>query len=132
MAWRAGLILSSVPRKGSIVALTADQLAQVRRMISEPNDSNGYTDLILLAAAEAFLTDGSYNLRGLAGELWEQKAAATWELVQTSESGSSRAMQQAFDHAVTMAKLFKEVSAGIETTSSYPRSTRIVRPVREA
>jgi hypothetical protein len=113
------------------VALTADQLAQVRRMISEPDDSNGYTDVILLAMAEVFLLDGVYNLRGLAGELWEQKAAATWELVQTSESGSSRAMQQAFEHAVTMAKLFREIGTGVETSASAPRSTRIVRPVRE-
>jgi hypothetical protein len=114
------------------VALTADQLAQLRRMIDEATDANGYTDSLLVAGAEAYFADGVYNLRSYAASLWEEKAAKAAELVRTSESGSSRDMQQVFDHYMALANRFGG-SAGTETpsTASYPRSTRIVRPVRE-
>lgn len=112
------------------MALTDDQLAQVRRMVADTT-SETWSDDDLRAAAEAFLnSDGSYNLRGLTASLWEERAAGAWELVQTSESGSSRAAQQAFDHALAMAKRFKDddSSDGTDPTAQYPRSTRIVRP----
>lgn len=115
------------------MALTADQLASLRRMIAELNEANGWTDPILLATAEAYLIDGVYNLRLAAGAIWEQKAASLYEAVKVSESGSTRDMQQAFDHAVVMAKLFSGTGSDGETPAVpvYPRSTKIVRATRE-
>jgi hypothetical protein len=113
------------------MALTADQLAQLRRMVDEANDDNGYTDALLLAGAEAYLLDGTYNLRGYAASIWEEKATKVAELVRVSESGSSRDMQQVFDHYMALAARFGTSTGSGGTTTIYPRSTRIVRPVRE-
>jgi hypothetical protein len=110
--------------------LTADQLAQVRRMVADV-ESETWTDPQLEAAAEAFVTDDVYDLRALAASLWEEKAAEWATQVAVSESGSSRAMQQQFDHAIVMAKRFKENSSeGTDPTTQFPRSTRIVRATR--
>lgn len=115
------------------MALTADQLAQVRRMINEPTDVNGWTDPVLLAAAEAFFVDDVYNLRALSASLWEEKAAKVADLVKVSESGSTREMQQVFDHYMKMAARFGTApSEEVVSATTYPRSTRIVRPAREA
>lgn len=113
------------------MALSADQLAQVRRMIGEPNDTNGYTDVILIAGAEAFYVNNVYNLRLYAASIWEEKATTAAELVRTSESGSSRDMQQVFDHYMALAARFGSSTGTDGSTATYPRSTRIVRPVRE-
>lgn len=111
--------------------LTLDQLALVRRMINEPTDSDGWTDVVLLASAEAYFLNGDYDLRSLSASIWEEKAAKVAELVNVSESGSSRSLSQIFDHYMAMAKRFHE-STGEETTVvAYPRSTRMVRASRE-
>lgn len=113
------------------MALDADQLAQVRRMVADTTGET-WSDDLLQAAAEAFFVDNVYNLRALAASLWEEKAAEWATLVATSESGSSRAAQQQFDHAIEMAKRFAgNGSNGTTPVPVYPRSTRIVRPVRE-
>lgn len=113
------------------MALTADQLAQVRRMIDEATDKDGYTDALLIAGAEAFFVNGAYNLRAYAGSVWEEKAAKAAELVNVSESGSSRSMAQVFEHYMAMAARFNSSTGTDTATTLYPRSTRIVRPVRE-
>lgn len=112
------------------MALSADQLAQLRRMIDEADDAGGYTDDILRALAEAYFVNGAYDLRRIAGSVWEEKATQAAELVNTSESGSSRSMSQVFDHYMALAKAFGS-STGNGDTAVYPRSTRIVRPTRE-
>lgn len=112
------------------MALSADQLAQLRRMIAEPTDANGYTDELLLAGAEAFFMNDVYDLRAYAGSLWEEKATNVADLVNTSESGSSRSMSQIFDHYMALAARFR-VPGDTTPTTAAPRSMRIVRPVRE-
>lgn len=113
------------------MALTTDQLAQLRRMVDESDDANGYTDALLLAGVEAFFADGAYNLRGYAASIWEEKATKVAELVRVSESGSSRDMQQVFDHYMALATRFGSSNGSGGTATVYPRSTRIVRPTRE-
>lgn len=114
------------------MALSTDQLAQLRRMIGEPTDANGYTDEMLAAGAEAYTnTDGTYNLRTYAASLWEEKATTVAELVKVSESGSSREMQQVFDHYMALAARFNTSTGTDPITTLAPRSTRIVRPVKE-
>lgn len=114
------------------MAISDEQLAQLRKMIDEEDGAGGWTDIALAALAEANLaTDGSYDLRKVASTVWEAKAAAYVELVNTSESGSSRSMAQKFDHAITMAKTFGTSSTGTDTSTAAPRSTKIVRATRE-
>lgn len=110
--------------------LSDDQLAQLRRMIGEPNDAGGYTDTLLNAGAEAYLKDGAYDLRSYAGSIWEEKATQVAELVNISESGSSRSNAQVFDHYMAMAARYG-TSPIPSTAATYPMSTRIVRPTRE-
>jgi hypothetical protein len=114
------------------VALTPDQLAQLRRMVADL-EQQFWDDEYLLASAEAFFVDEKYDLRQLAASLWDERASSAWELVATSESGSSRSAQQAFDHALAMAKRFGgDGSSGTSPETTYPRSTKMVRPTREA
>lgn len=116
------------------MALTSEQLAQLRKMIDEITDADGWTDeeMELLAAQNAN-ADGSYNLKAAAAAGWSAKAAKYVELVQMSESGSSRALNQMFDHAVAMAKLYDSgAGTGTDPAASAPRSTRIVRATRGA
>ena len=114
------------------MALTVDELAQLRRMVSDA-DQEFWDDTMLQDAAVAFQNaDNTYDFRSLAASLWEEKAAKWATLVNTSESGSSRSMSQQFDHAIVMAKRFRESGSDEPTDSTlYPRSTRIVRPTRE-
>lgn len=117
------------------MALDPALLAQLRQLISEPTGSTTWPDDRIEAMAPlALLPDGSYDLRVYASVLWDAKAADMVELVRVSESGSSRDMQQAFEHAVKMAERFRAPSPAPETPSppAAPRSVPIIRPARGA
>lgn len=118
------------------MALTEGQLAQLRKMIDETDDSDGWSDTALqLLASQYVLEDGSYNLPGAAGGGWAMKAARYVELVRVSESGSSRDLQQMFDHALAMAKYYDNGGGDGEEVVPVvvpPQSTKIVRAVRGA
>lgn len=112
------------------MALTPEQIVVVRRMVSEPTADNGWTDEDIAALAELNVNeDGSYDLRALAAQIWEMKAASYVSLARVSESGSSRDLQQIFDHAKLMADYFKNPQTN-EATPVFPRSTKMVRPTR--
>lgn len=115
------------------MALTTDQIALLRKMVDEEDDSNGWTVVALnLVAAQHINEDGSYAINGIAGSIWRAKAATYVEMVNTSESGSSRSAGQMFDHAIKMAELFEGSNGdGEDGSIPAPRSTRIVRAVRE-
>lgn len=114
------------------MALSDVQLAQLRLMISEKDESGGWTDETLLELAEQnTATDGSYDLRATAAMIWEMKAANYVELTSVSESGSARSLQQVFEHAVQMANYYKNPLSGVPVPV-YPRSTKMARPVRGA
>lgn len=114
------------------MALTEQQLAELREMVDEQGSDSPWSDDVLLALAEDYATDdGAYDLRGFARYLWEKKAARLHSLVNVSESGSSRSLAQAFDHAIQMVKLFTDTNSSSGTDTQYPQSTRIVRATRE-
>lgn len=112
------------------MALTADQLAELRLMIDEADSSGGWSDETLLALAEPPAADGTYDLRAVAARVWEMKAAKFVELASVSESGSSRALGEIFSHAKQMADYFKKPATETPSTATAPRSMRIVRPAR--
>lgn len=115
------------------MALSEDGLAQLRRMIAEPDEANGYTDEMLLAGAEAYFDGEEYDLRAYAASIWEEKATHAADFVNVSESGSSRSLSQVFDHYMALAARFRTpVTPETPAPASGPRSMRIVRPVRGA
>jgi hypothetical protein len=113
------------------MALDSALLARLRQLISEPDDTNGWTDVrIETLAPEALQPDGTYDTRLFAAVLWEAKAADASILVNTQESGSSRAMGQVFDHATKMAERYRAAaSAPGAAPTTRPRSTKITRAI---
>lgn len=76
---------------------TAQELATLRDYINEPDDENGWTEEKL----EAYLTTYG-SLYRAAGAAWSVKASGYAELVNVSESGSSRSLGDLFDRARNM------------------------------
>lgn len=79
---------------------TAEEVAALRRMADEPGTET-YTDDALSA-----ILDAASTLDGAAAVVWREKAAKASTLVNVSESGSSRSMQQIYQNALDMAKFY--------------------------
>jgi hypothetical protein len=129
----SALVLPRTETPEVLVATPAER-ALLREMISEPDDANGWTDDRLDAVILATLnTDGSANLRRAAGNIWEAKAATMTSLTDVTESGSSRRLSQAFDHAMKMAGLYGGSSTDptLVAMASRPQSQKIVRATRD-
>lgn len=112
---------------------TPAELAQLRDMINELDDSHGWTDEKLTEVLDRTEnTDGTVNLRKAASEIWEAKAGGLTTLNDVAESGSSRRLSQSFDHALKMAALFgsSDEDAVAADLASRPQSQKIVRPTR--
>lgn len=77
-------------------------IARLRRLIGEPDDTNGWTDSVL-----SDIIDANDDLNTAAVEVWESKAAEAASLVDTTESGSSRRMSQLHDQAMRMATYYR-------------------------
>lgn len=82
---------------------TADQIAALRLMIDQPLDETPYDDESL-----SLRLDGAASPQALAGQIWLEKAASYAQLVNVSESGSSRSMSDLHKNALAMAKGFGE------------------------
>lgn len=76
---------------------TPAEIARLRRLIGEPNDTAPWTD-----AALAEIIDNSDDLDLAALEVWEAKAASAASMVDTAESGSSRKLSQLHEQALKM------------------------------
>ena len=111
---------------------TAAELARLRRIIDEPDNSNGWTDEKLEEIfAQTANKDGSLNFRAAAREVWEGKAASLAALVDVSESSSSRRNSQYFDHAQKMVAAYSDATdPAVVAAQTRPRSTKMVRPTR--
>lgn len=110
---------------------TVEELARLRDMIAEPDQADGWTDERL----ESFITrtlnaNGSVNLRAAAAEVWGAKAAELAELVDVTESSSSRRNSQYFDHAQKMAASYASAVTDPTSTVGRMRSIAITRPTR--
>ena len=80
---------------------TEDQIRQLRQMISEPDDSNGWTDTRL-----GELVDATDTLNVAASQAWYLKAGEFSQLVDVSESGSSRKLGDLMKNAKEMGALY--------------------------
>lgn len=91
---------------------TASQISDVRANTNEPDDTNGYTDIVIGTLIDAL----GNNVNLASGAIWRRKAAKFAELVDVSEAGASRKMSDLFKHATAMADHFDAVGAGEEET----------------
>lgn len=83
----------------------AVDIARLRRLIGEPEDSTVWTDAVL-----AQIIDDAADLNSAALEVWESKAASAASYVDTTESGSSRKMSQIHEQALKMIAYFKGIA----------------------
>lgn len=79
-------------------------ILELRDMLNEPDDTNDWTDLKLGALVDAWPT---LNAAAAAG--WTTKAARYTELVNVSESGSTRSLGDLFQRALQMAKYYRDL-----------------------
>lgn len=80
---------------------TVEEVATLRRITAEPGTDN-YTD----EALSGYI-DAAGSVDGAAAAIWQEKAAKASKLVNVSESGSSRSMQQIYQNALDMAKFYE-------------------------
>lgn len=104
---------------------TSEQIAELRRMTSEPDDSNGYTATVLGDLIDS--KGGDLNLS--AASVWQEKASTYSEMVDISEAGSSRKNSQLMSNALNMAKHYSAEAASEEPVpgTDIPTTTPIVR-----
>lgn len=102
---------------------TPEEIASLRRMVDQPANEEPYTDEVL-----SDLIDSSVSLDAAAGQVWQEKAAAVWELVNTSESGSSRSLSDIHKAALAQAKFYRDASSEVAVlTSDAPFTVDIER-----
>jgi hypothetical protein len=88
---------------------TPTEIARLRRLIGEPNDTAPWSDAVLAA-----IIDEATDLDVAALEVWEAKAATAASLVDTAESGSSRRLSQMHDQALKMVAHYRAATAPTE------------------
>lgn len=111
---------------------TASEIAYVRQLINEPDDSNGWND----ERIDEFIennreADGTVNLKLPASDIWGVKAVAFSKMVDVSESGSTRKMSQLFENALKLQKSLLGASTPpeiIDPLADRPQTRAITRP----
>lgn len=99
------------------------QIETLRRYVSEADDET-FSDGDLGQYID------SLGLNGAAAEVWQQKAAAYSEMVNTSEGGASRALGDLYKNALAMSTSFRkrvQDETAVVTNANAPRVTKIVR-----
>ena len=104
---------------------TADEIADFRLLIDEQADKLPYSDTRL-----GQRMDAATSQQSLAAEIWREKAAAYAALVNTSESGSSRALGDLQDKALKMAEMFTGIDPNAPGTGTATRGVRMHRLTR--
>jgi hypothetical protein len=106
---------------------SASDIAALRLLIAEP-DETSYTDIALGARLDA----AGASQYSVAYDIWLEKAAATAELVDVSEGGSTRKMGDIYEQALGMAETMRirAISASQPPTGSGA-GTRVKRLVRD-
>lgn len=117
------------------MTVSADLLAQLRRMVAEPTAVN-YTDAALSAYVEKYPVidehdrdpknprwEPTYDLHAAAQDVWEEKAAAISGHVDFSADGGSYQQSQAYQAAMGQARY--------HGARRKPSSKKMVRAQRE-
>lgn len=105
------------------MAATAQDILRLRRLTNY-TDVDPYDDTDLGAMID------TKGMNASAFDLWSEKAAELAAMVNTSESGSSRSLGDAYKNALAMAKHFKDLvdaETPIVEVSNFARTRAIVR-----
>lgn len=104
---------------------TNEQIAELRRMASEPDDTNGYTNTVL----NDIIDENSNDLNVSAASIWQEKASTYSEMVDISEAGSSRKNSQLMANALSMARYYRQQATDLAPVpgTDLPTTTPIVR-----
>lgn len=102
---------------------TATDISTVRKYTNA--DASEYPDADINSAID----DNGGDLYAAAAEVWEWKAAKYSELVDTSESGSSRKNSTLFDNALKQVEYYRDKSEQAAGTDEFarPKTRAIVR-----
>ena len=92
---------------------TETEIRSLRRAANVDLEDETYTSAIL-----GGMIDDLGSIEAAAAAIWKEKAAASAELVDTTESGSSRRLSQIHDQAKAMAS-FWETAADGGTSSGH-------------
>lgn len=98
---------------------TDEQLEDLKRLIGDTE----WTDEDL----DQLIDEKAGNIQAAAASVWESQAASYSQIVDITESGSSRKMGDLFDNAMKMAAYFNGQANPVDTSGS----TRIGKIVRE-
>jgi Cdc6-like AAA superfamily ATPase len=98
---------------------TSDQLDDLKRLIGDAE----FTDDEL----NEIIDENDENIQASAAVVWESQAASYSQIVDVTESGSSRKMGDLFDNAMKMAEYYR----GQTTPIDVQGRTRIAKIVRE-
>jgi len=104
---------------------TEDQVLELRDLINETDDTDGWTDEKLSA-----IIDATDSMNSAASRAWYLKAGQYASLVDVTESGSSRKLGDLRKNAVEMGALYAAADGTPEpTTTDAPVVRRIRRTV---
>ena len=99
---------------------TADDVELLKRLGSAAHEN--YNDVALGVMIDTL------TMNGAAAQLWRETASSTTQLVDVSESGSSRKMSDVHKNAVAMADYYQSLAdKAAETAGNVTRIKRIVR-----
>lgn len=102
---------------------SAEELLRLRRMVGEPG-TDTYSDEALSALLAA-----NPSLESVAAGIWQEKAANYAELVNVSESGSSRSLSDLHKNALRFAEYYTRQAGGEpEAVADAPTTIPITRP----
>jgi hypothetical protein len=99
-----------------------DSIAELRLLINEPDESNGWTDEKL-----AVIIDANETLNIAASKVWYLKAGQFSTLVDVAESGSSRKLSDLMKNAQAMGGLYASADGTAVQTTDRPIIQRIRR-----
>lgn len=104
---------------------TTEQIAQLKALLGPAGFGVNDTDLGVL------IDSANGDLNKVAADRWGTYASSTANLVNVSESGSSRNMSEVHKNALNMAAYFRKLSESANPTpepvSDRPRTRPIVR-----
>lgn len=103
---------------------TATQIAELRRLINEPDDVAPWTGAVLAARIDE---DPTLDLRTLAATIWREKAATYAGLVDIKEGNSDRKLSQLYKNALEMATSLGGADALVVGSGRPTRTRKIER-----
>jgi hypothetical protein len=101
---------------------TPDEYLRLRRMVGEEDPESKYSDTDL----DAYILEGG-TLAGAAALIWGEKSSDYADLVNISESGSSRSNSDLFKHAKEQQTYFESLTNSGTATVAGSTTRRIVR-----